>query len=71
MLFDYINLTYYVQDLLKIDGTNYLVALNYNDPKQTDIFAYKFLGNVFMVRKIEEKQIIKNVLFNSLKKEVA
>ena len=71
LIFDYLDICYYVQDILKVENTKYIVALNYKKPKEVVIFDYKFLGNVLMVKMVEDEMIIRNVLFNSLKKEVA
>ena len=71
LIFDYLDKCYYIQDILKIDGKKYIVTLDYNSPKEVSIFEYKFLGDTFMVLLIQDEEIIRKILLNSLKKEVA
>ena len=71
ILFDFSNKQYYVHDIMKHEGNDYLVAIEYSNPKVVEVFAYKFSGDVFMVKKIDDEEIIRDILFASLQKTVA
>lgn len=71
LIFDYLDKCYYIQDILKNNGKDYIVTIDYNKPKEVAVFEYKYLGNTFMVSMVKEEQIIRQILLNSLKKEVA
>ena len=71
IFFDYLKQKYYIHDIVANEGTDYIVAINYKNPREVEVFAYKFEGEKFMVKYIEDNQIIKSILFSSLKNAVA
>ena len=52
LIFDYLDTCYYVQDIIKFENDNYIVTLNYKNPKEVVVFAYKYLGNTFLLKMI-------------------
>ncbi len=71
MLFDFKNVKYYVHDTINYNNSNYLIAVEYDNPRDIEVFAYKVNDEKFMVKVENDFSTIKTILFSSLKKEVA
>ncbi len=71
LIFNYTDKCYFIHDIIEFDNKNYIITLDYNNPKDVSVFEYKIINDYFNVLLIDNHQIIRKVLYNSLKKEVA
>ena len=70
MLFDFKDVKYYVHDTIEYNNSNYLIGIEYDNPRDLEVFAYKINGDKFMVKVENDNSTIKTILFSSLKREV-